>query len=160
MNIFLSSSLLLCLFTLFALLSPSCHPLSPLFLLSSHTHRSFANFLKFAGDFDLASHGDTSSRLNLSNNDLANAFVSVRPFHKSGVLGKLTYDQFWQLLLRCALLAYREKGKIPIDDKMRALLMAMSHKVRECAVAVYCCYSLYTVAVLLHALYVSSWQGP
>ena len=150
MNVFLSSSLLLFLFTLF-------HPLSPsftLFLLSSHTYRSFANFLRFAGDFDLASHGDTSSRLNLSNNDLANAFVSVRPFHKSGVLGKLTYDQFWQILLRCALLAYREKGKIPIDDKMRALLMAMSHKVRECAVfllSVYCCCAAARAVCLLVA---------
>jgi hypothetical protein len=80
----------------------------------------YAEFLKFAQAFDL------SSNTILSTIELGDIYLSsVKTTDPSATMHKLTFPEFWESLVRCALVAYGKISSVTIVDKIRGLLLYM-----------------------------------
>ncbi|KAA0160519.1 hypothetical protein FNF27_01454 [Cafeteria roenbergensis] len=81
---------------------------------------SYAGFLKFAADFDL------SSSVILSTLELGQIYLaSLREVDPEAHIRKLTFDEFWDALLRCAIVAYSKISKSGVADKLKGLFLYM-----------------------------------
>ena len=77
--------------------------------------------MKFAADFGL------SSSVLLTQIEVSDIYLSSVVIQgKSGTPGrKMRFDQFWEAIVRCALLAWRNVATATSDSKIRALLVFM-----------------------------------
>lgn len=80
----------------------------------------YPEFLKFAADFDL------SSSVILSTLEIGDIYLSSLrcPDHDS-TIRKLTFPEFWEALVRCALVAYSKISDSSVLDKIRGLFLYM-----------------------------------
>lgn len=87
------------------------------------TTKSLAHqhWMKFAADFGL------SSSVLLTQIEVSDIYLSSVVIQgKSGTPGrKMRFDQFWEAIVRCALLAWRNVATATSDSKIRALLVFM-----------------------------------
>jgi hypothetical protein len=80
----------------------------------------YPEFLKFATDFDL------SSSVILSTLELGDIFLSsIRTLDHDSTIRKLTFPEFWEVLVRCALVAYSKISDSSVIDKIRGLFLYM-----------------------------------
>jgi len=80
----------------------------------------YPEFLKFASDFDL------SSSVILSTLELGDIYLSsVKAHDGHDTVRKLTFSEFWEALVRCALVAYSKISDATIVDKIRGLFLYM-----------------------------------
>ena len=80
----------------------------------------YAEFLKFAQAFDL------SSSTILSTIELGDIYLSsIKSSDPNALMHKLTFPEFWEALVRCALVAYGKISAVTIVDKIRGLLLYM-----------------------------------
>ena len=96
-----------------------------IFLPSSITNE-LPHFLCFSAIFLVE---QTSSVL-LTSVSLADIFLQSLKTHSLDTLGGLTYNEFWEALCRCAVVAYSDKDVSNLD-KLRGLFLYMSHKVDQ-----------------------------
>lgn len=87
------------------------------------TTKSLAHqhWMKFAADFGL------SSSVLLTQIEVSDIYLSSVVIQgKSGIPGrKMRFDQFWEAIVRCALLAWRNVATATSESKVRALLVFM-----------------------------------
>lgn len=75
---------------------------------------SYAGFLRFATDFELA------NSVILSTIELGDIFLSsLTPSAPDATIRKLSFNEFVEALLRCALVAYSKISEVSIIDKVR-----------------------------------------
>lgn len=80
----------------------------------------YAEFLKLASDFEL------SSSVLLSTLEIGDIYLSsVATSSPEDNVRKLTFDQFWESLVRSALLAYSKISDATVIDKIRGLFLYM-----------------------------------
>lgn len=80
----------------------------------------YAEFLKFASDFDL------SSSVILSTLEIGDIYLSsIKAVEPDSTIRKLTFMEFWEALVRCALVAYSKISDATIIDRIRGLFLYM-----------------------------------
>lgn len=80
----------------------------------------YPEFLKFATDFDL------SSSVILSTLELGDIYLSsIKTTDHESTIRKLTFPEFWEALVRCALVAYSKISDSSVLDKIRGLFLYM-----------------------------------
>jgi hypothetical protein len=80
----------------------------------------YAEFLKFAPAFDL------SNNVILSTIELGDIYLSsIKTADPSATMRKLSFPEFWESLVRCALVAYSKISHVTILDKIRGLMLYM-----------------------------------
>ena len=80
----------------------------------------YPEFLKFATDFDL------SNSVILSTLEIGDIFLSsIRTVDHGSTIRKLTFPEFWEALVRCALVAYSKISDSSVIDKIRGLFLYM-----------------------------------
>ena len=77
---------------------------------------SYADFVKFSSEFGFASMGLTTLDLG----DVYLSIISSKAFEPG--LRKIDFNEFWEALVRCALIAFKQ---IPIsmDDKLKGMFL-------------------------------------
>jgi hypothetical protein len=81
---------------------------------------SYGAFLRFAADFDL------SNSVILSTLELGDIYLSsLKEIEPESHIRKLTFGEFWDALLRCALVAYSKISSAPPADKLKGLFLYM-----------------------------------
>lgn len=81
---------------------------------------AYPEFLKFAQAFDL------SNNVILSTIELGDIYLSsIKTVAPDSSMRKLSFDEFWESLVRCALVAYSKISDVTIIDKIRGLLLYM-----------------------------------
>ena len=86
----------------------------------------FEPFLQFAADFNL-----TASVL-LTTTQIADIFLSSLKVAPGDVeRGGLNFDHFWESLVRCAMVAYKDRKHVDPTNKLRALFLYMSVRIEE-----------------------------
>mmetsp|Transcript_6826 Transcript_6826/g.6130 ORF Transcript_6826/g.6130 Transcript_6826/m.6130 type:complete len:441 (+) Transcript_6826:27-1349(+) len=79
---------------------------------------SYNDFFKFSIEFGL------SNSLKLTNLDIGEIFlaiISLRDFATK--IRKIDFQEFWEALVRCALVAYKSYNEITIEDKVKAMFL-------------------------------------
>ncbi len=80
----------------------------------------YSAFLKLAADFDL------SNTVILSTRELGDIFLSaIRLDDRAPAVRKLTFDEFWEALVRCAMRAYSKISHSTPLDRVRGLFLYM-----------------------------------
>ena len=80
----------------------------------------YAELLKFASDFDLA------STVLLSTLELGDIFLSsLKNVAPDATIRKLSFPEFWEALVRCSLVAYSKISDASVVDKLRGLFLYM-----------------------------------
>lgn len=80
----------------------------------------YSEFLKFASDFDL------SSSVILSTLEIGDIYLSsIQEVRPDSTVRKLTFPEFWEALVRCALVAYNKISDATIVDMVRGLFLYM-----------------------------------
>lgn len=80
----------------------------------------YQEFLKLASDFDL------SNTVILSTIELGDIFLSsIRAVEPDSTIRKLAFLEFWEALVRCALVAYSKISGSTVIDKIRGLFLYM-----------------------------------
>lgn len=86
----------------------------------------YNEFLKFAVDFNLS-----SSQI-LSSLELGDIYLSsIRMSEGDGNVRKLTFLEFWEATVRCALVAYSKISEATIADKIMGLFLYMWRSVNK-----------------------------
>ena len=84
---------------------------------------SYSDFLKFAMDFHL------SSTIILSSIEIGDIYLTVIRSGKgqaqSGLVRKLSFEEFMEAIVRCAITAYSKISKSSVADKLRGLFLYM-----------------------------------
>eukprot|EP01029_Cantina_marsupialis_P027849 TRINITY_DN774087_c0_g1_i1.p1 TRINITY_DN774087_c0_g1~~TRINITY_DN774087_c0_g1_i1.p1 ORF type:complete len:520 (+),score=143.44 TRINITY_DN774087_c0_g1_i1:109-1668(+) len=83
---------------------------------------SYSQFLKMMSDFDL------SGSVQLSAVEIGDIFLSSMKLAPSDDLGKLSIDELWESLIRCALTSYA-RSKVSVLHKIKALLIHIAQAV-------------------------------
>ncbi len=100
---------------------PRAYPTTPLPCCCLIT---FADFLRFAAGFEL------SNTVLLTTFELGDIFLSSLEF-QAPALRALSYPEFLQALVRCALVAYSKISESTILDKLRGLFLYMWRAIRN-----------------------------
>ena len=80
----------------------------------------YQEFLKLASDFDL------SNTVILSTIELGDIFLSsIKAVEPDSTIRKLAFLEFWEALVRCALVAYSKISGSTVIDKIRGLFLYM-----------------------------------
>jgi len=80
----------------------------------------YQEFLKLASDFDL------SNSVILSTIELGDIFLSsIKAVEPDSTIRKLAFLEFWEALVRCALVAYSKISGSTVIDKIRGLFLYM-----------------------------------
>jgi hypothetical protein len=94
----------------------------------NETRLAYSEFLKFASDFGL------SSSMGLSTLDLGDIYLSViceTNFETN--VRSVTFAEFWEVLVRCAFVAFKESKGISSPDKIKGMFLYiwrhMQHKI-------------------------------
>lgn len=77
---------------------------------------SYSDFIKFASEFGFASMGLTSLDLG----DIYMSVISMKDFQP--ILRKIDYIDFWESLVRCALIAFKHL-KIGVEEKIKGMFL-------------------------------------
>lgn len=86
----------------------------------------YQEFLKFASDFDL------SNSVILSTIELGDIYLSsIKAVEPDSTIRKLTFLEFWETLVRCALVAYSKISDTTILDKIRGLFLYMWRSINK-----------------------------
>ena len=86
----------------------------------------FEPFLQFAADFNM-----TASVL-LTTTQIADIFLSsLRVAPGEVERGGLRFDDFWESLVRCAMVAYKDRKHVDPTNKLRALFLYMSVRIES-----------------------------
>ena len=86
----------------------------------------YQEFLKFAADFSL------SSSVILSTLEIGDIFLSsIKPVDGEHAVRKLTFREFREALVRCALVAYSKISDATIIDKIRGLFLYMWRSINK-----------------------------
>ena len=93
-------------------------------LLLPHTQVvAHKEFLAFVADFSL-----TKSSL-ITSHDMGAIFMASQKRIHMDDAGCLTFEDFWETLCRCALVAFADKG-VPLDSKLKALFLNMTREIK------------------------------
>jgi hypothetical protein len=80
----------------------------------------YHELLKFASDFDL------SNSVILSTLEIGDIYLSsIKSVQPDSTIRKLNFPEFWEVLIRCALIAYSKISDSTILDKIRGLFLYM-----------------------------------
>ena len=98
------------------------------FSKKNETRLAYGEFLKFGSDFGL------SSSMGLSTLDLGDIFLSViSETNFETNVRSLTFLEFWEVLVRCAFVAFKESKGISSTDKIKGMFLYiwryMQHKI-------------------------------
>lgn len=89
----------------------------------------YPEFLKFANDFGF------STSLGLSAQDLGEIYLAVISFSNfTASLRQVDFKEFWELLIRCALVAFRDKTSITTEEKIKGLFLSIWRHLQNSAV--------------------------
>lgn len=80
-------------------------------------HIGYQDFIRFAGDYGLSSMGLTILDLG----DIYLSVISSRNFDTS--VRKLTFKEFWEILVRCALFSFRDISYINEECKVKGMFL-------------------------------------
>ncbi len=80
-------------------------------------HIGYQDFIRFAGDYGLSSMGLTILDLG----DIYLSVISAKNFDTS--VRKLTFKEFWEILVRCALFSFRDITYINEEDKVKGMFL-------------------------------------
>ena len=86
----------------------------------------FEKWLQFCEDFNLRSSMNNTPIL--TSIELSEIFLSSVKAHIVDHIGRLTFDEFWEAIIRCALVAYREYN-VHVVLKVKELFVYMCHKI-------------------------------
>ena len=86
----------------------------------------FQRWLQFCEDFNLRSSMNNTPIL--TSIELSEIFLSSVKAHIVDHIGRLTFDEFWEAIVRCALVAYREYN-VHVVLKLKELFVYMCHKI-------------------------------
>ena len=86
----------------------------------------FQKFLHFCEDFNLRSSMNNTPIL--TSIQLSEIFLNSVKAHIVDHIGKLTFDEFWEAIVRCAMVAYQKHECHPVL-KLKELFVYMSHKI-------------------------------
>lgn len=84
---------------------------------------SHKKYLEFASDFNL-----TKSSM-ITAHDLGAIFMASQKRKHMDDAGCLTFEDFWEMLCRCALVAYADK-RVPLGNKLKALFLLMTREIK------------------------------
>lgn len=66
--------------------------------------------------------------------DLGDIFLTVSYFNNfSPILRKIDFREYWEALVRCALVAYQDKKKLSTETKVKGLFLAMWRHIQASA---------------------------
>mmetsp|Transcript_14822 Transcript_14822/g.22313 ORF Transcript_14822/g.22313 Transcript_14822/m.22313 type:complete len:455 (-) Transcript_14822:230-1594(-) len=91
---------------------------------------NYEEFLSFASDFGLA------SSMALTTLDLGDIFltvISTQSFETT--LRSISFREFWEVLVRCALVAFRKTKDIPTEDKLKGMFLYMWRHMQQSMLA-------------------------
>ncbi len=95
----------------------------------SSKNMGYQEFLKFANDFGFC------TTLGLTTLDLGEIYLSVISFTNfSTNLRQVDFKEFWEALIRCALVAYRDKTNVTTEDKIRGLFLSIWRHLQNCSI--------------------------
>lgn len=86
----------------------------------------FDRWLQFCEDFNLRSSMNNTPIL--TSIELSEIFLSSVKAHIVDHIGRLTFDEFWEAIIRCALVAYREYN-VHVILKVKELFVYMCNKI-------------------------------
>ena len=89
---------------------------------------SFRKWLHFCDDFNLRSSMNNTPIL--TSIQLSEIFLNSVKAHIVDHIGKLTFEEFWEALVRCALVAYR-KHECHVVLKLKELFVYMTNKIEN-----------------------------
>lgn len=95
---------------------------------SMSSNLSYAKWLQFCDDFNLRS--SMSNTPILTSVELAEIFLQSINARTIDYLGKLNFEEFWEAIVRCAQVAYRNINT-SMENKLKELFVNMSHKIDE-----------------------------
>ena len=85
----------------------------------------FNEFLQFAGDFNL------TCSVFLTTHEMTEIFLaSLSDYGHEEIMPGLSFDDFWEALVRCAVVAYDDKDTTDLN-KLRALFLYMTNRIEE-----------------------------
>ena len=94
---------------------------------SQINHIGYADFLRFCGDYGLSSMGLTML-------DLGDIYLTVIGFKAYELsFRKLNFKDFWQALIRCALVAFRGLAHASTEDKVKGMLLHVWRRIKSTA---------------------------
>jgi len=93
---------------------------------SMSSNLNFAKWLQFCDDFNLRS--SMSNTPILTSVELAEIFLQSINARTIDYLGKLNIEEFWEAIVRCAQVAYRNVDTNMVN-KLKELFVNMSHKI-------------------------------
>lgn len=93
---------------------------------SMSSNLSYAKWLQFCDDFNLRS--SMSNTPILTSVELAEIFLQSINARTIDYLGKLNFEEFWEAIVRCAQVAYRNINT-SMENKVKELFVNMSHKI-------------------------------
>ena len=91
--------------------------------LSRHQVVKHKKFLEFVSDFNLA-HSSM-----ITSHDLGAIFMASQKKKHMDDAGCLTFEDFWEALCRCALVAYADKA-VSLPNKLKALFLLMTREIK------------------------------
>mmetsp|Transcript_28979 Transcript_28979/g.53860 ORF Transcript_28979/g.53860 Transcript_28979/m.53860 type:complete len:480 (+) Transcript_28979:163-1602(+) len=99
-----------------------------IFSKKNETRLAYSEFLKFASDFGL------SSSMGLSTLDLGDIYLSVIcETNFETIVRSVSFSEFWEVLVRCAFVAFKESKGISSSDKIKGMFLYiwrhMQHKI-------------------------------
>ena len=95
---------------------------------SMSSNLSYPKWLQFCDDFNLRS--SMSNTPILTSVELAEIFLQSINARTIDYLGKLNFEEFWEAIVRCAQVAYRNIDT-NMENKLKELFINMSHKIDQ-----------------------------
>eukprot|EP01031_Cornospumella_fuschlensis_P033828 gene33828-40929_t len=93
---------------------------------SSSNKMSYDDFIRFATDFGLV------TTLGVTTLDLGDIFLSVISFTNfSTNVRKMSFGEFWEGLVRCALVAFQDKTELTTEIKIKGLFLSIWRHVQS-----------------------------
>ena len=93
--------------------------------IRAHSHQVVGHkkFLEFVCDFNL-----TKSSM-ITSHDMGAIFMASQKTKHMDDPGCLTFEEFWEALCRCALVAYADK-QVDLPEKLKALFLLMTREIK------------------------------
>lgn len=86
----------------------------------------YGEFVRFSSDFGM------QSSMGLTTLDLGDIYLSVIQMSNfDTVVRKMTFSEFWESLVRCALVAFKEYPGLPLQDKVKSMFLYMWRHIQQ-----------------------------
>jgi len=90
------------------------------------SHISYSDFIRFVNEFGL------NINLKLTAIDIGDMYLTVTAMENfEPVLRKISFVEFWDLLVACALLTLRDRKYMTVSDKLKAIIMLMWRHIED-----------------------------